>query len=85
MLPVKIRFTACSAALLATGLLAAVPLAAQAPDTMTITIPRTERPPQIEDFLVGGQLMPPVDGASSAGTGRRRPAKSAHRRLSKLR
>ncbi len=81
MLPVKIRFTACSAALLATGLLAAVPLAAQAPDTMTITIPRTERPPQIEDFLVGGQLMPPVDGAS----GRRRPAKSAHRRLSKLR
>jgi hypothetical protein len=32
---------------------------------MTITIPRTERPPQIEDFLVGGQLMPPVDGAST--------------------
>jgi hypothetical protein len=68
MLPAKTRLTACSAALFAAGLLAAVPVAAQAPDTMTITIPRTERPPQIEDFLVGGQLMPPVDGAS-AGTG----------------
>ena len=69
MLQARTLSTAGVAALFGAWLLAPVPLLAQGPER-TVTIPRVERAPQLDDFVTGGRLLAtPAHGTAPATDG----------------
>lgn len=70
MLPARIVFAFYVTLVPVVGLAAAIPLAAQTPER-SITIPRAERPPELDDFITDGRLGPAPEepGTAIAVTG----------------
>jgi hypothetical protein len=69
MLRARIHLTACAGALLGAWLVVPVTVLAQDPER-TVTIPRTDRAPRLDDFITGGRLEPaPVHGSGTAPDG----------------